>query len=853
MKLKLTSLTVFFLCSVFSIQAQNKINYTKASKKIGANYYKIIEAKKKELSTRNLEDLKSLKEYKHFGRWQSYWRHRINSDGSFPNENLGYFNAGIIDATGKLIRSQKNKELQSTETWINIGAQDLPNANGYSNFPQMGRLNAFLRIKHPTNRNLDVLFVGAPSGGLWKSIDGGTSWVPKLDEAASIGVSDIKTSPTTTFANYTTKPIYISTGDFDANHSKSIGILKSIDGGETFNSTGLSFGVSAQESTGEMHVFDDNTLIVGTTEIIKKTVDGGVTWTDSFDSGTNATFLRIAVIGNKVLYTGLFDVFYTSDYTTDNWEIVVSNNNSNKAAVTVGEDNNFYIQEQSGQIKKFDTTLKTFSNFGTIPVDYDSQDGYNQALIVRNNLIISNEVNGLSSADNGATWYRSLNGYYTPGDQTADGHGVFVHSDHHGMGKLDGNYEFWSVNDGGLNYITYNSPTDQTPINVYKTAKVIVNQVYAVAINSTAVDDNYIMANQDNDGFSKVGGNWYAINLGDGLQAAINYNNPNIRYASDQNGNIIQTYTGFVGELGGNGEDVDVPGVEFEFPLEMNKTNPNILYAGGGDDVYKIIDNSGLSISATNAGIGKIVAIATHGNAVFAVGETGTKFSSNDTSTWSSAISTPTGTVNSLDFDASNNAIRYITLSGYINGNKVFKTVDGGVNWINISGNLPNIVMKEVLLKQNEASEHLFVATELGVYHSSNGGIKWTKLGKGLPNVDVRDIDIHYTADKLVAATFGRGIWEINIVNATLGVEDEKFDENFSFIVYPNPVVDNDLHVKINSDTEFKFEIYNVVGGVVKKGILNKATIDVSSLSSNLYMIRIFDNKRSKTIKFIKK
>ena len=58
----------------------------------------------------------------------------------------------------------------------------------------------------------------------------------------------------------------------------------------------------------------------------------------------------------------------------------------------------------------------------------------------------------------------------------------------------------------------------------------------------------------------------------------------------------------------------------------------------------------------------------------------------------------------------------YISVSGYSDGNKVFKSTDSGATWTNISEGLPNIVMKEIVLKQNQNTEILFVATELGVY-----------------------------------------------------------------------------------------------------------------------------------------
>lgn len=145
--------------------------------------------------------------------------------------------------------------------------------------------------------------------------------------------------------------------------------------------------------------------------------------------------------------------------------------------------------------------------------------------------------------------------------------------------------------------------------------------------------------------------------------------------------------------------------------------------------------------------------------------------------------------------------------------------------------------MKEVVLKQNQGTEILFVGTELGVYFKQ-GTDNWAKLGQGLPNVDVRDIDINYTADRLVAATFGRGLWDINIANATLGADTTKADE-ISFNVFPNPVSDGRLNITVDqANKDFDYIVYNILGGIVLKGKNSKGIIDVSTLSSGIYMLK---------------
>ncbi len=86
----------------------------------------------------------------------------------------------------------------------------------------------------------------------------------------------------------------------------------------------------------------------------------------------------------------------------------------------------------------------------------------------------------------------------------------------------------------------------------------------------------------------------------------------------------------------------------------------------------------------------------------------------------------------------------------------LWKTTDGGATWTNVSGNLPDIPVNDVLF----AGAKIVVATDLGVVVSGNGGSTWSKLGAGLPYTTV--LDVHLGPDnKVYAATFGRGIWSI--------------------------------------------------------------------------------------------
>ena len=86
----------------------------------------------------------------------------------------------------------------------------------------------------------------------------------------------------------------------------------------------------------------------------------------------------------------------------------------------------------------------------------------------------------------------------------------------------------------------------------------------------------------------------------------------------------------------------------------------------------------------------------------------------------------------------------------------LWKTTDGGTTWSDISGNLPDVPVNDVLI----AGGKIVLATDLGVVVSGDGGKQWSRLGGNLPYTTA--LDVHLGPDNCIyAATHGRGIWSI--------------------------------------------------------------------------------------------
>ncbi|WP_272022360.1 T9SS type A sorting domain-containing protein [Olleya namhaensis] len=842
--------TITFLFLVFTIVSYSQsIDYKKTPYIKGSNYYQIIKQVREDLGAFNRNASKTEnKKHKQFERWAYFWKDRVDVNGNFPKAFSGYYNAGIIDANGKFkdnisLASQTSRASNTGQTWTNIGPQEVPDANGYPNQPQLGRLTNFLRYTHATDPSQNVLFVSAPVGGVWKSTDNGTSWTPKLDHLAGIGVTDIKSSATDINNPGT---IYISTGDFDAGHIKSIGLYKSTDFGETYQPTNLTFNLNQQESTSNLIVLDANTVIVGTNKHIKKTTDGGATWTNvythNYDDAVLGKFHRN---GNNIMCSDSWGGLFFSSNNGSTWSVLVSEGSSSQRhAITSDQSGVFYVQNDNGQVSTYNTTLASpvLTTIGVPAVGYSTQGSYNQCLAVKDGLIISGVVDGINSDDSGNTWYVTLNNSWSDNTST----GSYGHADIHEMGPLDDGYSFWNVNDGGLNFVTYSSIADEKPTVEYKSNGVIVTQLYSVAITPQTSTDNIIMGNQDNDGYSLelVGGTptWVTAGAGDGTCTAVDYTNPQIRYLGSQNGGLTRADNGFLGDVWGTSLTTPTAGAPFVWALKMHSTNSSILY-GGFADVYKST-NKGDTWTNLNSGAGAIEYIETFGNDLIVIGETSARKSSNEGSTWTTVNQPEAGAkMNSVSLNQNNTNILYATVNGYVDGSKVFKSMDGGATWTNISAGLPNIVAKQVVLKQNQGQEILFLGTEIGVYFKT-GTEDWAKLGEGLPNVVINDLEINYTQDKLVVGTYGRGLWEVSIFNETLGVEEVQLSSETAPLVYPNPVKTGVLNIKMNTtNTNFKYQMYNVIGGLVKKGSLATGlnTLDVSTIASGIYVVRMTD------------
>ena len=201
--------------------------------------------------------------YKPYARELDFITERVSDNSSFKPNSL------YIEWT-KEQEKYAFAKTSSTANWIAKGPINTPIILSNGKKRGNGRVNCI--AFDPVDP--DVIWIGSPAGGLWKSVDGGSNWTTNTDDLPVIGVSHIAIDPNNS------QTMYIVTGDANATDTYSVGILKSTDGGVTWNTTGLSYAIDQEKTVNKViinPIFTDSLYAVTNTNIMIS-ADGGNTW-----------------------------------------------------------------------------------------------------------------------------------------------------------------------------------------------------------------------------------------------------------------------------------------------------------------------------------------------------------------------------------------------------------------------------------------------------------------------------------------------------------------------------------------------------------------------------------------------
>lgn len=700
-------------------------------------------------------------------RW--YYEQRAYPDGFIPEDWRREGLAHIRE------QNQRTGGIENIEAlnWTELG----PNNIG-------GRVRAIVVSHNDVNK----VWAGGVSGGIWYSPNGGSSWTPQGDDLANLIVCSMVMDPSN--ANV----IYAGTGEgfFNYDAQRGEGIFKTTNGGASW--TQLSSTLNENFYFVNKLVFDQstNTLWAGTRKGIFKSTNGGSSFTAVLTNGSgndvHCTDIEISPSSPTKLYAafGLFNQssIYRSTDAGANWTQVYSQPGYGRIELATSEQNTNDVFASLMDLNTSGTGAMLYSsNSGnswnniTIPgpnsygqTTYTGTQGwYNNIMYVKpnnENVVYVAGIDFWVSTNKGTTWTRKTDGGGNPAYDV-------VHVDQHAITvpASNLNYVFLGT-DGGI-YKSTDSGESWTAVN----NNLNITQFYAGDVNPTGTV--YYGGTQDNGTIKSTGGaNWNISLGGDGGVTIVDDANSNIVYGEYVNLCFLKsTDAGASWNIMMNGIpkgpeywDGTTDRVQFIAPFAMDPNNSSTLIAGSYR-IYRTTNGAAswttISGDLTGDGAGSngatisTVHIA-HGNSnvMYAGCSNGrVQVTTDGGANWNLRSGTlPNRYCRRIVSEKNNPGIAYAVYSGYQSGQKIFKTTNYGINWSNISGNLPNIPVNDIVIDPQN-SGHYYVATDLGVFSTQNGGTSWVQESSGMPNVVVHDLEYRESDGKLFAFTHGRGLF----------------------------------------------------------------------------------------------
>ncbi|WP_299313937.1 T9SS type A sorting domain-containing protein [uncultured Aquimarina sp.] len=678
--------------------------------------------------------------YKPFKRWENFWKDCLNDDGTLMSAKQ------IWDA-GLQKKASFNK-MADLSNWIALGPDDFIDRSFSS--ANIGRVNTI--IVDPVDPN--KYYAGTPAGGIWKSEDAGGSWIPLSDELPQIGVSAIAIDPVDT------NIIYIGTGDDDANDTVSVGLLKSNDGGQTWNTTGLSFTISNGIKIGEVYLdpLDRNKVFVATSSGFYKSVDGGTSFTRTLNTDVNDAKLKP---GDSNIIYAVSDVsVYKSIDNGDSFSLISSGlpSSSTRLAIDVTPaDPNYVYVLSAGSGSSFQGLYKSTDSGVSFTKSSTSENVFGAGQAWYDMALAVSDTNAEEIYTGELDVWKSTNGgdNFTQVNNWSSRTVSYTHADIHFLRFFNG--ELFCGSDGGIFKSTNGGNTFSD-----LTEKMQIGQFYKIAVSKSNGKSKKMAGGlQDNGSFGLTNsGEWNVYGGGDGMDAAIDPNNDNNYYGFMQNGqNLWISNNGGVSQATSVSQPSGSSG-NWITPLAMNKESE--LYAGY-NAVYKLDSSSFVRVSPDFFGgsIDRLEIDPSNSDNMY-VAINGVLYKSTDRGVTFSVAENFSRSITSVTVHNGDSNIVYVTTSG--TSGKVYKSVDGGLNFSDITGDLPNIPKLVIKHQGSHSDDPLFVGTTTGVYRTdeTTPGV-WEIFDNNLPNVPIRDLEININDANITAATYGRGVWQSEI------------------------------------------------------------------------------------------
>jgi len=794
-----------------------------------AGYFEIKQAFDTWWNDREYEKGNGFMPYK---RWEYLNSMRCYPDGVFPQPGSYY------DIFQGIIRDYETHKTEYEKTdlsnWTPLGLTAWTNGNnGYN--PGNGRVNAV--AVDPNNSN--IIFIASPSGGVWKSNNGGQSWNTTFDNMPHLGVSSIAVHPDSS------NIIFIGTGDRDAWDSKATGIYKSTNGGNTWNPSGLN--TTGWNSINKIiyNPLNYKTMFASANSGIFRSYDSGQTWTQVYTQ-SRVTDLLYHPSDTTILYGG-GDAFVKS---SNGGSSFIKNTNlpadTNRIEIAVTPANSSYVYVlASNSYSSYGGTYRSTNSGNTFTMMSDSPNYLGYSMDADDDsgqgwydlAIAASPVNANTIYIGGINVWKSSNGgssYNIISHWVFDNPNFYTHADIHYLGFY-GN-RLYCGSDGGVFY------SDDFGSNWTDISEGLgISQVYRLA-SSPADPDFIVCGSQDNGSNRLQNGHWTHIYGADGMQPMTHRTNTNIFYFSYQMGGLMKTT-----DNGNNVEYIqpyDVSG-DWITPFDMHPTNSNIIYAGY-NDVYKSDDAGWTWNNLTNGMFGSqnishLKVSPANPNYIYASRGAYLYISTDNGQNWTHTHSGYSGNITGIAPSYSDPEKLWVSVSGS-SGDRIFLSEDAYQTYTNVTGNISGIGIR-CIEHQKNSHDALFIGTENTVLYRDTTMTAWIPYMNGLPNVNISDLEINYTNNKLRAGTYGRGIWETPIP-ITQHIEEQTIYNQLS--IYPNPAHGTFTADLSSIDGARLIKVFDVKGKLALEIQCTPSlmTIDMSSFVSGTYFIKVITDKK---------
>ena len=695
---------------------------------------------------------------KPFNRW-AWWMSERGGWTSAPKASSWWAAA----EAWRTVRSQtSNASMSSTasasQPWQYVGPEGVPTHGG------AGRIN---RLKvDPLDAN--HWYACAPSGGLWQTHDSGANWeVVGVDILSPLGATDLWIDPEDA------QHLWLATGDGNGGDTYSIGLLESWDHGESWVPLELSFESNMERKIQCIapHRTIAGSFLVATDLGVFQTSNGG----ESFDLVLPGLARDLVWLNDSVAVAAIDNNgIHRSSDSGVTWDAVVLPESASigriqVAAETWGEGNardtlyavagHYFQQSFLGFWQSTDAgltwTAVATSDSGPNLLGYTitGADNGGQAfwdLCIEVDpadaeRVLVGGVNLWETLDGGLTWTCPV---HWNGALDAK----YAHADQHDIVFLD-NGDVLLANDGGVFEWSQNNVVD-------KSAGLNIAQGYAIA-SHPSVTDQWMVGTQDN------GTNLFSpdqgarILDGDGFNCFFDSENPDRLYASAYYGLLYRSDDG--GRTMNNiatyfaSDGPDEVGA-WQTPFQMHPAVPGRIvsakkalhFSDDGGETWSswggmgTVRSTALALSPLDAD----VALVAKNNVVH--------WRDPSTLSFSTISGLPGLQIGDVAIDAEDPASWWVTFSEYEDNAQVWRTTDAGDSWVNVSAGLPVLPVHRIVELPNQ---QWACASDLGVHLWSEAEQSWQDMGIGLPLAPVVDLEVDTLLHRLLASTYGRGVW----------------------------------------------------------------------------------------------